>query len=51
MCNEMISISGEFEFEIRGFYELIKNRCVDFRENPPVSVGEEWDAVYTATSK
>jgi adenylate cyclase len=51
MCDELISISGEFEFEIRGFYELIKSRCFDFRDNPPVGVGEEWDAVYTATSK
>lgn len=51
MCDELISISGGFEFEIRGFYELIKSRCFHFRNNPPVGVGEEWDAVYTATSK
>lgn len=51
LCDELISISGGFDFEIRGFYELIKSRCVDFRDNPPVGEGEEWDGVYTATSK
>jgi len=51
MCDELISISGEFDCEIKGFYELIKSRCVDFRDNPPVGEGEEWDGVYTATSK
>jgi adenylate cyclase len=51
LCDELISISGGFDFEIKGFYELIKSRCVDFRDNPPVGEGEEWDGVYTATSK
>ena len=26
-------------------------RCEDYKENPPVAPGEEWDGVYTATSK
>lgn len=30
---------------------VMKERCADYKENPPVEPGEKWDGVYTATSK
>ncbi|MBN35703.1 MAG: adenylate/guanylate cyclase domain-containing protein [Rhodospirillaceae bacterium] len=34
--------------ELEGLYELYDERIADYRENPP---GDDWDGVYTATSK
>ena len=38
-------------FEIDGFYELYETRCVEYKADPPVPLGEEWDGVFTATTK
>jgi hypothetical protein len=38
-------------FEIDGFYELYETRSVDFKANPPVPPGEEWDGIFIATTK
>ncbi len=34
--------------ELAGFYDVLRERIADFRENPP---GADWDGVYVATSK
>ena len=38
-------------FEIDGFYELYETRCIEFKAEPPVPEGEEWDGVFVATTK
>ena len=38
-------------FEIDGFYELYETRSVDYKANPPVPPGEDWDGVFVATTK
>jgi adenylate cyclase len=38
-------------FEIDGFYELYEMRSIDFKANPPVPPGEEWDGIFVATTK
>ncbi len=30
---------------------VMKDRCIEYKNNPPVPVGEKWDGIYTATSK
>ena len=30
---------------------MMKERCVEYRKNPPIPRGEKWDGVFTATSK
>ena len=38
-------------FEVDGFYELYETRCVEFKAEPPVPPGEDWDGVFIATTK
>ncbi len=38
-------------FEIDGFYELYETRCIDYKAEPPVPPGEDWDGVFVATTK
>lgn len=30
---------------------VMKERCLEYKKNPPVPTGQKWDGVYTATSK
>ncbi len=47
-CREF---AKEATFEIDGFYELYETRSIDFKANPPVPKGEDWDGVFVATTK
>ena len=38
-------------FEVDGFYELYETRCVEYKAEPPVPPGEDWDGVFIATTK
>ena len=38
-------------FEITGLYDLYIERCNEYKLEPPVAPGEEWDGVFVATTK
>jgi adenylate cyclase len=50
-CNNLIEICETSNYEINGYYELIKARCIKYKESPPVIDGAEWDGAYIAMSK
>ena len=48
---ECRALSEAAPFEITGLYDLYVERCNEYKLEPPVEPGEEWDGVFVATTK
>ena len=51
MAKECREFAKDAPFEIDAFYELYETRNTEFKAEPPVGPGEEWDGVFVATTK